>query len=478
LIAKAWRATSKFLRSSGFVSVLFALIAIWSIVATSIPQGVATLPSVAAWAKAHGSLEPVVAFLGLHRAFTSVPFLACVALLALSTALCSWERTKVALVRTRVLRKATAAGSAQLAAEHDCEIACDPSMDGSAILQTASATLQNLGVHVKRRDDVLASVSSPLAVWGSPAFHWALLATIAVVALGSLWRADGLMAVAVGQTRADASASYGVINAGPLHDWSKVKRAFRVDAFETDYRSGGIDRGPVPTVSVLDGGGKVIRTQHVYPNMMLHVGSLSISAPEFGFAVAMSLEDTGGAGVGNSIQYVDFSQVTTDGTIPVAPIGMYDSSGGLRLIVAASVVLDRANGQAIQWMPADPSAHIRIYGPDRSLLLERTVKPGEAFALPGGEALRLEGIGWYSRLAVVDDWTTPLLYAVMVLAMLALAATVFLRQQVVLATVVEGPDGRTLALRLRLWRNTSATRAEIVHELTGALAETREGSGS
>jgi hypothetical protein len=478
VIRRVWRTISRFLRSAGLVSVVLALIALWSIVATAIPQGAASSASVSRWATAHAGIEPLVAFLGLHAAFTSVPFLVCGALLALSTALCSWQRTKVAVVRTRTLRKAATADVAAIGGEHDCEIACGPGMDRSAVLQTASQALQHLGVRTRRRDDVLAAVSSPLAVWGSPVFHWALLALMAVVLTGSLVRADGMMAVAVGQARPDAPASYGLLSTGPLYDWSKVSRVIRLDKFEPDYKSGGIDRGPVPTVSVLDAAGKVIKTQRVYPNMMLHVGSLSINAPAYGLSATMSLEDTSGAEVGHSIQSIDFSQEATDGTVPVEPIGIYDAAGKLRLVVAATVVLDRRNGHAVEWLPKDPTARIRVYGSDRSLLLDRTVKPGESFPLPGAESLRLVDIGWYSRLALVDDWTTPLLYAVMVVAMLALAVTVSLRQQVVLASVIEDEDGCRLALRMRLWRNASATRTDIERELTEALAGDTEGSAS
>lgn len=200
MIRKAYRATVRFLKSAGLVSGLLAFIGVWSMVASFVPQGDASTREVAAWAAAHRGIEPVVRAVGLHQAFTGFVFLACVSVLALSTALCSWQRTRVSIGRARTLRKALGADGRSIAEKHDLEIACAPALSESEVLSIASETL-----------------------------------------------------------------------------------AVRLDAFEPDYRTGGIDRGPVPTVSVLDGAGNVIKTQRVYPNMMLHSGSISISAPPAGY---------------------------------------------------------------------------------------------------------------------------------------------------------------------------------------------------
>ena len=50
------------------------------------------------------------------------------------------------------------------------------------------------------------------------------------------------------------------------------------------------------------------------------------------------------------------------------------------------------------------------------------------------------------------------------------------RQQIVLAGVIEGPEGMKLAMSVRLWRNASSSRGEIETELTRALNGVEEGS--
>jgi len=478
VIRTALRTVVRFLASTVLATVLLAFVSIWSMLATLVAQGDASSREVAAWAAAHPVFEPVVRAIGLHQAFTSLVFTASVLLLGASTAVCSWRRTKVAISRARTLRSAAAADEQSVTAGHDLEIACDPARNGSDVLSTASDTLGRLGIRAKRRGDLLGAVSPWWSVWGSPVFHWALVALVVVIVAGNLQRSEGSMALAVGQTKPDAPASYVWLQTGPWHDWTRVQRSIRVDSFEPDFRAEGIDRGAVPTVSVLDGTGHVIITQRVYPNMMLHSGSLSINSPAVGLSAALALLNSSGGEIGRSVQPIDFSQTATDGTVPLGVISLTDSAGKARLTVSVTVPLDRTGGHFDEWIPKEPTTHVVVTSADGTQLLDRTLKPGEDITLPGGGGLRLVDIGWYARLGVVDDWTTPFIYAAMIIAMIGLTVTVLVRQQVLLATVIEGPDGPRLAVRLRLWRNTPTDRGEIESELARALGSTEKGSVS
>ena len=74
----------------------------------------------------------------------------------------------------------------------------------------------------------------------------------------------------------------------------------------------------MPTVSILDGAGTVLVKQRVYPNNMLHAGSLAINAPGVGLSVWLALLDPAGAETGRVVQYVDFSETAPEGTWPIA----------------------------------------------------------------------------------------------------------------------------------------------------------------
>jgi cytochrome c biogenesis protein ResB len=475
VIRRAWRTIIGFVRSPGLATWLLAVVGAWSALATIVPQGAATDPVVAAWASANPLVESVVSVVGLHQAFTSLVFTVCALGLGLSTALCAWQRTRVAFGKARTLRQAAVADERALSEGHRLEIDCDPALSGPEVLSVASATLERLGIRTKRRGDLLASVSSSWSVWGSPVFHWALLVLIVAMVTGNLTRSEGQTGVAVGQTRPDAAASYGLLHVGPLHDWATVHRSIRVDALDPAYVTGGIDRGPTPTVTVLDGSGNVVKTQLVYPNMTLKTGSLTIYPVTFGLSAVFTLVSASGAESGRTFQLVDFSDETSDGTIPVGPLIVRDRSGSVLLQIDVTVPLDRTFGGFAERMPTNPAARVVVTSPDGTAL-DRILSPGGSMALPSGDTLWLDGVGYYARLQVVDDWSIPLLYVGLIVAMVGLTVAVVTRQQIVLAGVVEGPEGVKLAMTVHLWRNASSSRGEIESELTRALGGVQEGS--
>jgi cytochrome c biogenesis protein ResB len=478
VIRQAWRGTVRFLGSTGLALGLLVFAGVWSAVASAIPQADASGQLVAAWASAHSALEPLVGTLGLHQAFTAPLFLACVALLTLCTSLCAWRRTKVAVARSRALGAAARVDGASLTAAHDRVIDLGRASGGPGATGVAGDALEGLGFRVRRTDESVRVVSPTWSVWGSPVFHWALVALAVVVLLSSLQASSGLMGIATGQAKQDTPASYGVLTAGPLHDWSAVHRSFRVDSFDTDLRIGNLDYGHAPTVSVLDANGRVVKTQIVYPNMPLQIGSLTIHAPAFGLAVTFSMVDTTGVEVASGVQLVDFSSTAASGTTSAGYLVVSDQAGNPDLKVYTTVPLERVQDGYVQALPSAPTAQVTITTVAGQVVLDSVLKPGDSVPLPTGGSLKVVSVGWYSRLSIVDDWTVPLMYVVLFVALVGLATAVFARQQYVVATVVDGPEGAKLLLSARFWRNASTTRENVVGALTKALGGVEEGSDS
>jgi cytochrome c biogenesis protein ResB len=354
----------------------------------------------------------------------------------------------------------------------------EPGIPESEALDLAVAALGAVGIKARRGDGVLASVSPPWSVWGSPVFHWALVLFALAAFAGVLLRAEGPMAIAVGETKADKPPSYLSVEEGAWHDWTRVDRSIRLDAFDPSVTRGGIDLGAVPTVSVLDSDGTVLATQQVYPNNKLHSGSLSINAPACGLAVTIQLTTPSGQSLPPVMQLVDFSQETSGGTVPVAPLVASDNDGSVLLWMQATVPLDRTLDGYGEWIPKEPSAYVVLEDGSGATLYDGLIRMGEAEALAGGGTIALTDIGWFSWLSLVDDPSIPYVYASMIAAMLGLTLSLVSRQQLVLAAVIDGPEGRALAVNTRLWRNAAATRDEIEAELTRALGSAGEGSAS
>ena len=159
MIRRAWHGVVRFLASTRLAIGLLLFVGVWAMVATAVPQGQASALEGTTWVASHPLVEPVVRALGLHQAFTAPLFMACVLLLGLSTAVCSWQRTKVAIGRARRLRRAAALERRSLAETHDVEIACDPALSSSEVLSIASETLARVGMPTRCRDGVLNAVS-------------------------------------------------------------------------------------------------------------------------------------------------------------------------------------------------------------------------------------------------------------------------------------------------------------------------------
>lgn len=469
MIPTVLRRAGRLLASARFATVLLLLIGAWSVVASFVPQGGATYAPVAEWASAHPVLEPVVQALGLHQAFSAPLFAAFAIAIAISTALCAWQRTRVAAHRSGSLRDAATSDAAALIEKHDVEIACGSDTDEHEVLTTVERVLRDIGVKAGRRDGVVMSVSPSWSTWGSPVFHWALFAVMAAVLVGILTRSSGLMGLAVGEAKMDVPESYGTVTGGPLHDWRGVRRIIRVEDLDVDYATGGVRRGPTPTVSVLDEAGEVIRSQRVYPNNTLGLGSLTVYPSTYGIATIISMTDANGVDLGSSARLADFSEETTEGTAPASYLGVPDATGKETLKVLIAVPLDRTTTGFSHRVPERPAARVRVTTMDDGVVLDGILRPGETMALPTGQTLKVADIVYYARLQLVDDPSIPLLYAGLAVATVGLGIAAFAKQQIVLATVLARPEGPVLALRLRLWRNASSSHNEIVGQLTRAL---------
>lgn len=471
MIRSVLRRIATVLGSAKLALWLLVFVGAWSMLATFIPQGDPAVPEVAAWATAHPAIDSIVRFLGLHAAFSALLFRLAVVTLAVATATCAWRRTKVAIARMRTLRRAADMDAESLTADHDLEIVCHPGLSEADVLLKAAGAFAHLGIRTRQRGLLLTSVSPGWAVWGSPVFHWGLVTLMLVLILTGFLRSEGLMGVAVGDTKPDVPASYGVLEAGGLRDRQNAQRSIRVDAFDTDYRTGSIDRGPVPTVSVLDGAGDVVKSQPVYPNNPLQTGSLTIHANEFGFAAKLAVLDQGGVVRGRAVQLIDISEETSGGTVPVEPLSLTDDEGN-QLVVAVTVPMERRDGQLT--VPQERVARVEVFAADGTPLMDEVIARAGEIVLPTGSTLRLDDLGYYARLSVVDDPAIPFLYVALAVAGIGLTLVVVARQQLVLIAVLKSDDGPVLVAKMRLWRNVPTNREEIERALSEALQVDKE----
>lgn len=480
MIAKALRSIARVLGSPKLALILIILVGAWSMLATIVPQGHLDSPEIEAWVVENGLLGSLTSAVGLHEAFSAPPFAVLAALVTLSTAVCSWGRTRAAAKRSRALRDAARADVRAIAARHDLTIAIQPGISDSDALARTVGALEPVGLRVRADGDVVRAVSPWWSVWGSPVFHWALVLLALAAFAGVLFRAEGNMVIPVGETKPDAPESYLVVETGSWHAWNGAERYIRVDDFDPAMEKGDLALGAVPTVSVLDADGEVLVQGDVYPNNKLHAGSLSINAPTCGLTATIALTTAAGGALPPVVQLVAFSQEASGGTEPLQPLVASNDAGQVLLRMSTTVPLDpRGDGTYGEWIPQEPSAHVVLEDGSGVVLFDGIVGKGESAPLIGGGSVQLLDVGWYAHLALVDDPSIPVVYAAMLLGMLGLTISLVSRQQLFTAAVIDtADDGRALAVSLRLWRNSSTDRAEVERVLTEALSTREEGERS
>ena len=463
------RRFTNWLASPRLAVLLLLALSVVSFLATLVPQNDMGEAKVAEWAAFNPIAERVVAVFGFHDAFRSPIFLGLAALLAASTVACSWRRTRVAVGRFRLLASLDGGEARKLLERPSFTVAVNQDSSEAALAATA-AVLESVGLHAERSGALVTARSSKWAVTGSPVFHWALVTIMLVVAAGQLSRSEGLMGVPVGDSAPEAAGSFGVLDAGPLYRWSARPLTIRVDDLAPTYVVNGVERGPAPTVTVLDPSGRTVASQLVYPNRPLRFGSRLIHASDYGLAASFAVDSAEGKELARSSALIDFSEAATSSTAP-GEFGLTDASGVERVRGSVSVPLGTSGGQVVRALPRNPQAVFALVSADGNPVGAARLRVGERMPLPDGSSLRLLGIGYYARLSVVDDWSVSVLYGLFGVALAGLCIAILMRQVLVVAGVRPTDVGSEIVVRCVDWRGGRSVAEETERRLRGVSRE-------
>lgn len=440
--------TYDLLRSRRLAAVLLLAVAAWSGAATVVPQndrsGAETLPGVAG---------PLVEVLGLDHAFSAPLFIGMAMLLFCSIVACSLERTRSAL---RLWRHSRTGASRVEAARKRRDLVIE--IYGGVDAHAVGDALHGAGLRVRHASDTSVFATSPrIGIWGSPAFHWMLALLIAVIAAGQLTRSEGLMGIPVGSWRQDVEDSYGVVSEGLLHSRFTML-TIAVPSLQLTHVVDGIDRGPAPFVELYDGPER-LASQHVYPNHPLRYRSLMIHADGYGLAVALIASD------GTSIDaLLDFDEKRCV-ALSANVLEIVGPSGVTRIDL--SIPLDRVRGGCVPALPREQRIDWVATGATGNR--SGTVRPGERFEPFPGFALTVADVGYYSRLSVVDDWSVYPMYAVFVLAVLALTVALFAPYREAAVLIERGAETTVLRVRVRQARKDLGFERRVQGSIGRAL---------
>ncbi|MDO9107417.1 MAG: cytochrome c biogenesis protein ResB, partial [Coriobacteriia bacterium] len=454
------------LRSPRLVAWLLVIVTCWLVLGTLVPQTSMDAAKSETWARAHPTLEPIASALGLHAAYTQPFFVMLMFLLAASTAICAWERTRHAARMSTTKGSITPAQLNRLRNSESIDLPAEEHADPQASLVRAAASLRSLGLRGPLGPRLLESSSGLWGLWGSPVFHWALVALIVLIPLGRLTRAEGLMGVVAGSSRVDAREAYGLVDEGPLHSRFTGLDIGVEPGIDLSYDDDGIDRGPAPVVT-LSRDGQVLAEQRVYPNRPLRYGSLTVHMSELGVGAAYSLVTSDSVVLkdqalidvieGDSRTYTPYSTSYGDGSgaaVVSVTVGIPDDS---------SIPIDDSEKQRRQ-------VSIVATGPagDTVALLAGV---GDTIDLGGGLGMQIDAVDYYARLSVVDDWSVDWIYALFAIAVLSVSVSVLVPHRVArvyLDTAVTPP---VLRLDTRHSRSSPEFHQKVREALEGERTE-------
>jgi hypothetical protein len=464
MLSRMWR----MLRSRRLAVSLIAFLATYSIVGTLVPRGTPSDPAVLAWASAYPALKAVASSLGLHQAYASPLFLAFALLLAVCTCACAVERTQRAVRIARGMRESSEEALEHLRTRPQVAVASGPDSDQRTAVATAEAGLRGMGLRIRRRSDAVESLSGGWGVFGSPAFHWSIVALMVVAAAGQATRAEGFMGLPIGDRVSDARAGYLQITEGPFFGSRFTGIEFLATDLVRKYQAGGVDYGPSPIVTAYSGGVE-LASGRVHPNSPLRVGSLLVHMADYGPAAVLAAESAGGAEIGRTTLIFDRGADTPSGTKPQT-FSFAPGPGATPVDARVQVVIGRApaGAPATTWVSRaiieTATVGSGVFGPPVTLAV------GEFLPLPGGGRLRLADVKDWVRVSVANDWSVTPLYLLFCIAIAALAVAVLVPARRVALMLVKTKAG--WSLHADTWHSrkdpTFRTRvAQVLREAAG-----------
>lgn len=240
------------------------------------------------------------------------------------------------------------------------------------------------------------------------AFHLALLALIALVALGRLTYLKGTLELSEGETFAGALIES---EAGPLHRWRLDHAAFTNAGFEIDYAPG-MRRGDTRNrVRWQDDQGAEHESVIGDQTPLILEGYRFYTTPNKGFAPVFLWQPGTGAPRRGTVHLPPY---------PVFQFGqalewnLPDGGETLRISLEFDEVLIDFEKSSRFRLPADHVLQVETAGKKLPL------RPGGTIEISGG-ALRYEGLTTWMGYTVFYDWTLPWLLASALLAVACLA---------------------------------------------------------
>lgn len=494
----AWRQ----LTSMRTALVLLLLLALAAIPGSVFPQEDIDSLAVTKWKDAHPRLTPIWESLDLFSVYSSVWFSAIYILLMVSLVGCIIPRTGVywRALRARPPRAPRHLSRLPEHASYDTEETPE------VVLERAVAVLKKRGYRVEASDGAVAAERGYLREAGNLLFHLAVLVVLVGFAVGGLFGYKGGVILLVGNGFSNNLTQYDDFAPGSLFDPSTMEDFhFSVDEFDVTWLTEGLSAGQARDfkahLTYTETLGGETKEHALRVNHPLTIGGTDVFLIGHGYAPVITIRDgegeiaTGGPTVflPTDQSFASFgvvkapdaspNQIGLEGTFyptfamgqdedgnltmpysawgdaldPLVSMLVYTGDLGLNDGSASSVyVLDKADAEPV------------LNDEGRPLRLD--LRPGDTVELPDDMgSVTFEGVERWNKIQISRTPGKLLALGGVVLALIGLFGSLFVRPRRVWVRARRDPEGRTLVEAARLDRSSGADPETGAEELGAIL---------
>ncbi|MCD6639699.1 MAG: cytochrome c biogenesis protein ResB [Nocardioides sp.] len=493
--------------------VLLLLLALAAIPGSLIPQEDIDSLAVTRWKEAHPELTPIWERLDLFSVYTSVWFSAIYILLMISLVGCILPRLGV---YWRALRARPPRAPRNLGRLPE-SVAYETGESPEVVLERAVEVLRRRRFRVVTDDEAVAAERGYLREAGNLLFHLAVVVVLVGFALGGLFGYKGGVILIQGNGFSNNLTQYDDFAPGSLFDPSDMEDFwFRVKQFDiewiTEGRSAGQAREFNAHLDYRETQGGETRDYDLRVNHPLTIGGTDVFLIGHGYAPVITVRDgNGDVAISGPTVFLPTDQTFASFGVVKAPDAA-PGQIGLEGTFYPTFVLDRdAEGNLAMprsaWgEPLDPLVSLLVYTGDLGLddgspssiyVLDKAaaepvlkedgrplrldLRPGDSVELPDGlGTVSFDGIERWNKIQISRTPGKLLALGGVVLALVGLLGSLFIRPRRAWVRVRRQDDGSTLVEVARLDRSSGADPeagarelAEIVDALAGAPQEER-----
>lgn len=411
----------RLLRSRRLAIWLITALGAYMALVAAVPQGSMISATVSDWQTAHPYWADVTTGLGLHRAYAQPWFLLAAGLLIASLVACSWERTVGAL---REWRRFDEVPPSDHGAWRQDPIALHDGLPADVALSRVAEAFTTSRLRVSPAADGLRGVGNRWGVIGSPLFHWTLVLLFASAALSQATKAEGVMAITHGTSKAEVADSYGPgLYTGPLFPGHRENLSISVSEAVDGLVVDEVDRGYAPRVQ-LAVDGREVRDHYVFSNRPLRYGGITVHE---------------GDGFGPSLRVRLASRTAQPTTLDLPFVRNEAVQYGIEPYMAGYT-----GGDGVQYVlriEARPDKRMAVFARPESQTgwaLSEEIGLDGSIELPGGVNFDPISFGTYSLLIVANDPFMGLVIGALLAVGVVVIVPLFFPPRVVWARIQDG----------------------------------------